>query len=323
MKTYPLLKILADGELHSGQELADRAGVSRTAIWKQLRDLESETGILVERVRGHGYRLSRALDLLDSEHLHDHLPDALHSRLALTLLTVTDSTNSYLAEVDTTGVDYQVCMAEQQTAGRGRRGRHWVSPFADNLALSLAFDLEGGGQAVDGLSLVVGIAVVRALEAVGVSGARLKWPNDVWLEGRKLAGILVELRGEAQGGMKVVVGLGLNVSLSTEQGAGIDQPWITLQDVGVDIDGGRNRLAAELIAQAVTVLDDFRQYGFTHFQAEWAQLDALEGEPVRVVGRDVEGFGAGVDERGCFLVRVGDDIQVLNAGEVSIRRTRS
>ena len=323
MKTYPLLKILADGELHSGQELADRAGVSRTAIWKQLRDLESETGILVERVRGHGYRLSRALDLLDSECLHDHLPDALHSRLALTLLTVTDSTNSYLAEVDTTGVDYQVCMAEQQTAGRGRRGRHWVSPFADNLALSLAFDLEGGGQAVDGLSLVVGIAVVRALEAVGVSGARLKWPNDVWLEGRKLAGILVELRGEAQGGMKVVVGLGLNVSLSTEQGAGIDQPWITLQDVGVDINGGRNRLAAELIAQAVMVLDDFRQYGFTHFQTEWAQLDALEGEPVRVVGRDVEGFGAGVDERGCFLVRVGDDIQVLNAGEVSIRRTRS
>lgn len=313
-----LLQALADGEFHSGSELGELLGVSRTAVWKSLQKLEA-LGLVVETVKGKGYRLDRALDLLEASRILSALPAAVQSMLALRVLQSTGSTNSdasaWLAESRTSA--YCVVLAEQQTAGRGRHGRVWVSPFAQNLYLSLAYELKGGVEALSGLSLVVGIALMRTLKALGVEDAALKWPNDVWLQGRKLAGVLVELQGEATSGWRVVIGIGLNVHMRAEDGQQIDQGWISL-DAAKSV--SRNELAARLIETLLAVLYEFSQAGFAGFVAEWSACDALAGKRVQIDGGRVVGEARGIDATGAFLLQPDQGaLMVVNAGEVSVR----
>lgn len=313
-----LLQALADGEFHSGSELGELLGVSRTAVWKSLQKLEA-LGLVVDTVKGKGYRLNRALDLLDASRILSALPEAAQSMLALRVLQSTGSTNSdasaWLAE--SRRCVYCVVLAEQQTAGRGRHGRVWVSPFAQNLYLSLAYELKGGVEALSGLSLVVGIALIRTLKTLGVEDAALKWPNDVWLQGRKLAGVLVELQGEATSGWRVVIGIGLNVHMRAEDGQQIDQPWISLDAAKVV---SRNDLAALLIETLVEVLHEFSQKGFAAFVAEWSAADALAGRRVQIDGGRVVGEARGIDVTGAFLLQPDQGaLIVINAGEVSVR----
>jgi len=190
-KQKKILKLLADGEFHSGTELAELLGVSRSAICKQLNGL-SVLGLQHAAVSGKGYRLDRPLELLDNTQINAELTPA--QQAAISVLEIHDtlpSTNTYLVEASQQGaLSGFVCFAEHQTAGKGRRGRQWVSPYGSNLYLSILWRFQQGGMAsTAGLSLAIGVAVIRALRAQGFSEAGLKWPNDIYCQGKKLGGI--------------------------------------------------------------------------------------------------------------------------------------
>lgn len=314
MSVEALLQKLADGEFHSGRALGEALAISRTAVWKQLQKLE-QMGLPLESVKGRGYRLAGGLDLLSRGDVEAALSARARERLhTLDIRGVVDSTNAVVADAD---AGY-VCAAEQQTAGRGRRGRQWVSPYGQNLYCSLLWEFEGGAAALEGLSLAVGVAVARVIRQAGAAGVQVKWPNDVLCDGRKMAGILLEMQGDAAGRCQVVVGIGLNVAMRSA--GGIDQPWVDLTSV-VDEIPSRSRLLAYLLNELVVVLEDFTVGGFAGFRREWQQLDAFRGREVAVrLGDDVVlGTSAGVDAGGGLIVETVEGRRVFNGGEVSLR----
>ncbi|MDX1654152.1 MAG: biotin--[acetyl-CoA-carboxylase] ligase, partial [Candidatus Competibacteraceae bacterium] len=237
-----LLEVLGDGRFHSGEELARALGVSRAAVWKHLNSL-GRRGLEVHAVRGRGYRLPNPLELLDPEGIRAQLSPSVQGRLAqLEVFDQIDSTNSYLLTRAKAGAPGgSVCLAERQSAGRGRRGRQWISPFAANLYLSVLWRYPDGPALLSGLSLAVGVAMARALEGVGVVGVGLKWPNDLLWRDQKLGGILLEFGGESSGPCQVVTGVGLNVTMPKEPALDIDQPWPDLTTV-LGLGLSRNRL---------------------------------------------------------------------------------
>lgn len=312
-----LLEMLADGRWHSGEELAQRLGVSRTAVWKQLHKLE-EDGISVERQRSQGYRIVGGLDLLDRSSVLACLPAQIASSVSLSVLPSVGSTNTYLSQHPRQS-EYDACLAERQTAGRGRRGRHWVSPFAQNLYLSVAFDLAGGMSSLDGLSLVIGVAVVEALASIGVQRLALKWPNDIWLGGRKLGGVLIELQGELQTTCQVIVGVGLNVYMMPDSELAIDQPWTSLRSGGAAWDGGRNRIAGALLNALIGCVESFRRDGFEPWRERWERRDALKDKPVVTLPGELRGVGQGIDATGAYGIETRDGVVWVHSGEISLR----
>ncbi|MGY8862292.1 MAG: biotin--[acetyl-CoA-carboxylase] ligase, partial [Pseudomonadales bacterium] len=224
-----LLHLLADGQFHSGTDLGQHLNMSRAAVWKQLKGVEA-LGVKLHRVRGRGYRISGGLDLLDVEAIQRQLP-VLDPTFNVQLQMSLPSTNQTLMQrQQQQSIHAEVILAEVQTSGRGRLGRHWQSPFGQNIALSLGWSFVGGAAALEGLSLVVGVALAQALGDLGVHQVQLKWPNDVLVGGKKLAGILLEMRGDATGPCNVVIGIGLNVHLTHDDA--IDQPWVSLAQLG-------------------------------------------------------------------------------------------
>lgn len=318
MHHYPLLQLLADGNLHSGTELAGILGVSRTAVWKQLQHLEN-LGLDVETVRGHGYRLRTPLDLLRRDSIVACLPSAVASQVALDVREAVDSTNQCLMAQQQLLNHYHACIAEQQLNGRGRRGRVWNSPFARNLYLSLACETDGTTEAIQGVTLTAGVAVAEALEALGVGGVELKWPNDVWLNGQKVAGILTELQGTVQERFRLVIGVGLNVYMSDSEVV-IDQPWTSLARERQVPAGGRNRIAGEIIDRLVSRLEKQESIASEGFRRAWDRRDALSGKTVTVKGKALVGVAQGIDAAGQLrLLTESGAEETLNAGEVSIK----
>jgi BirA family biotin operon repressor/biotin-[acetyl-CoA-carboxylase] ligase len=214
MKSSSLLSLLEDRQVHSGESLAQTLGISRTAVWKQIRRAQAE-GVEIKTIRGQGYQLVSALDLLASDRIQKALPQHLHNVVVLSVLDSVDSTNAEVARRLAGGLEgVPVVVSDSQTAGRGRRGREWVSPRGENLYLSLGLSVQGGFSALDGMSLVLGVAVSRALSALGAGDVGLKWPNDLFSGDRKLGGILVEIQGELQDGeVQVIAGIGINVHM--------------------------------------------------------------------------------------------------------------
>jgi BirA family biotin operon repressor/biotin-[acetyl-CoA-carboxylase] ligase len=214
-----------------------------------------------------------------------------------------------------------VVLAEQQFAGRGRRGRRWISPFARNIYCSIVWQFDLGGAALEGLSLAIGVGVARALEASGVNGVMLKWPNDVLHEQRKLAGILLEVAGDVSGRCQVVIGVGINVSMSDViDSVSIDQPWTDVNTAaGKSI--SRNELAANLITHLLKLLNEFTADGFRKFHEDWSRLDCANGKPVAVhVGEQiVHGIAAGIDMAGALAVDTELGRQWFHGGEISLR----
>jgi BirA family biotin operon repressor/biotin-[acetyl-CoA-carboxylase] ligase len=320
-----LLSHLADGRFHSGEALGSALGVSRMAVWKHLKALR-ELGLDFEVVRGKGYRLPASCDLLDHGAILAALsPQARAGLGPLNVMLEVDSTNSWLREQALKGArSGAVCLAELQHAGRGRHGRQWVSPFAGNLCLSLLWRTEQGAAALGGLSLVAGIAVLRCLQSAGIQGAGLKWPNDVLVDGAKLAGILIDVAGEASGPCAVIIGIGLNINLPGSAGAAIDQPWTELSALEGTSDLSRNRLAAMLIDNLFDVLAEFDDKGLHPFQEEWRRHDVVAGRPVslQLPHTRVEGIARGIDDSGALLVETaGGREQRFLSGEVSLRIT--
>jgi BirA family biotin operon repressor/biotin-[acetyl-CoA-carboxylase] ligase len=326
-RNLEIVRLLADGELHSGEAIAARLGISRAAVSKAARKAAAVLDLDLDGVRGHGYRLRTPLELLDADAIHGALPASARSRISgIDLLPLVDSTNSWLMRHARDGAPGgRVCLAEQQTAGRGRLGRAWVSPFGANVYLSLLWRYPLAPAQLGGLSLAAGVAVARALMATGASGIGLKWPNDLHWRRRKLAGLLLEVAGESQGPSHVVVGVGVNLRLDPAHASGIDQPWTDLHTV-LGADGyGRNAVVASLIAELCAALDSYGVDGLAAFHADWQRFDAYLGETVELVAGDrrITGVHAGIDTDGALLLAVDGRLQAFHAGEVSLRpRTR-
>ncbi len=325
-KLKQLLDTLGDGRFHSGTELAQLLGISRSAVWKQLNAL-AELGIDLLAVSGKGYRLQQPLQLLSAPHIKDYLHPQVRQLLAqLEIHDQIDSTNTHLLEQARQGGETGwVCLAEQQTAGKGRRGRQWVSPFGHNVYLSILWRFQGGPAAIVGLSLAIGVAVVRALRSIGIPDVGLKWPNDIYWQQRKLAGILIEVSGESSGPCHAVIGLGLNVYLPPHQGQGIEQDWVDLFTIlGESVQTKRNWLVGELINQLLPVLADYESRAFSQYVEEWRQYDCMQGKQVSIFMAEQTYHGeiAGIDEQGLLLLKQADgQTRAFASGEVSFRQS--
>ncbi|GGD45529.1 bifunctional biotin--[acetyl-CoA-carboxylase] ligase/biotin operon repressor BirA [Pseudoxanthomonas indica] len=316
-----LLRRLAGGPV-SGDVLARDAGLTRAAVWKRIQALR-DAGLRIDARAGQGYALGQPLDLLDATSIQTQI-----SRQASTLLVALqvawsiDSTNAELLRQPADAAGAKVLLAEQQTGGRGRRGRSWASPLASNLYLSVSRQFSGGLARLGGLSLVTGVAVAEALHALGFAAVGLKWPNDLLVGDRKLSGILIEGGGEHGGPVRAVIGIGLNVRMPQAQGERIDQPWIDLQAL-MPTAPSRNVLAAAVLSRLLPALEAFDADGLAPFLARYAALDLLAGQPVSVNdARGVRhGEAAGLGEDGALRVRFDNELQSVYAGDVSVRKS--
>lgn len=311
-----LLRLLQDGQFHSGEELGAAVGVSRAAIWKRLQALEAEFDLQIHKVRGRGYRLEAPLSLLDSDTLY------ASSAYPITLLQQVDSTNAQaIRHLASGAVPPFLIIAEQQTAGRGRRGRSWASPFGENLYYSLVLRVSGGMRQLEGLSLVVGLALLQALRDAGVTEAGLKWPNDLLVGGRKIAGILLELSGDPADVCHVVIGIGVNINMRvTPQGEVIDQPWTSLRQVlGEQVD--RNAFVASLNRQLERYLQLHQADGFTALREQWEASHLWQGRAVVLAAgaQAIQGRVLGVDDSGALRLEIEGQEKVFSGGELSLR----
>ena len=321
----PLLRTLADGGWHSGEALAREAGITRAGLSKRLQKL-MQWGLEIETQPGRGCHLVHPLELLAADEIRGALPPALRGRLAVRVLAGTDSTNTQLLAADPSA-DPQALLAEHQSAGRGRHGRSWHSPFGTNLYLSLAWTFPQWPTALTALSLATGVATAEALAELNLPELKLKWPNDLWCGSAKLGGILIEQRGESGGACRVVIGLGLNVAMRSATTAHIGQPWTTLaEQLGAAPSRGipsRNGLAARILAHWVAMLERFGREGFAPFEPAFRALDLLRNRAVTLALPEGElgGIARGVDESGALLVDAGEARRRILSGEVSLRVT--
>ncbi|WP_122431349.1 bifunctional biotin--[acetyl-CoA-carboxylase] ligase/biotin operon repressor BirA [Pseudomonas viridiflava] len=311
-----LLKLIADGAFHSGQVLGDALGISRSAVWKQLQLLETDLGIEIHKVRGRGYKLSTPVSLLDGDALSRlGLPDgwSFHT------LDSVDSTNAEAARLISRDCSMPaLVLAERQTSGRGRRGRKWVSPFAANMYYSLALRIDGGMRQLEGLSLLIGLAVMTVLRDMGVERAGLKWPNDVLVGRKKIAGILLELIGDPADVCHVIIGVGVNVNM--QRSVEVDQSWTSIRlETGALVD--RNELAVRMSQKIESYLVEHRQKGFEAFRDEWERGHLWQGSAVTLLSgvEPVNGIVLGIDALGALRLEVDGVEKSFSGGELSLR----
>lgn len=318
--TAGVLARLADGDFHSGETLARVLDVSRGSIWHAIRDLET-MGLEIYKVHGRGYRLPHPLTLLDRSAIERHL-GANSARFAIDIRGVADSTNTALLERAAAGAPGgTVLAAEWQPGGRGRLGRTWHAGVGEALTFSLLSRFSRGAGALAGLSLAVGVALARALAAAGVPGAALKWPNDVLWGGRKLAGILIELAGDALGPTAAVIGIGINVCVSEAARARIDQPVADCEEACGTVPE-RNRLLAIVLVELDHVLEAFAREGFAPLRAEWQRVHAYQDQQVALTladGSSQAGTARGVAEDGAFLLETRAGVKRFHSGDISLR----
>ncbi len=313
-KGNQLLKLLSDGEFHSGEHIGQLLGVSRTSVNNYIKALQ-EIGLDIYKVTGKGYCSAVPLDLLNAEKIKQ-----LSDKHNVHVEQIVDSTNQWLLDRIPALENGQTCISEYQQAGRGRRGRSWVSPFASHLYFSFYWRFEAGIDKVSGLSLLVGIAVVNALEKTGIQGASLKWPNDIYYQGKKLAGILIELNAQATEACHCVIGIGINVRMPPEQAKLIDQPWVDLQQLssaGVD----RNLLSATLITELYRLLAEYEQTGLQPYLPRWFELDCFLHKEVNLLIADniKKGICRGINASGALLLECDGRVEEYIGGEISLR----
>jgi BirA family biotin operon repressor/biotin-[acetyl-CoA-carboxylase] ligase len=318
--TFPILRLLADGRFHSGEAIAGHFGVTRATVWNALQDAES-LGVQLFSVRGKGYRLPEPVHFLDAERIGEQL-GKYRDTFALEIHDRMDSTNSYLMRAASAGAAHGTCaVAELQTAGRGRRGRAWQAGLGNSLAFSVLWRFECGAGALSGLSLAVGVAMMRALHELGARETALKWPNDVLSREQKLAGILIELQGDMDGPSAAVIGIGLNLRLPETMRHAIDQPATDLHRL-LGNAAMPDEVLGALLRHLADVLQVFEQRGFDELREEWISHHAYHGQPVRMImpdGRIIEGIAEGIAADGALQVRTAEGVQRFTAGEISMR----
>ncbi len=320
MSDRALLERLGAGAV-TGSMLARELGITRSAVHKRIESLRA-AGVEIHAHPGQGYALAQPLDFLESEPLLAQFgPEARSQMHSLHIEFETTSTQSLALQAGTPTQGCAVWLAERQTQGQGRRGRQWLSPLAANLYLSLARRFDGGFAALSGLSLAVGVVVAESLRSLGATQVGVKWPNDLVADRRKLGGILIQLRGEAQGPCEAVIGIGLNVRMPANTAADIDQPWCDLSQLLPGKRIARTALAANVLDRLLPALAQFETDGLAPFLPRWRELDALSGHAVRVLdGTNTnEGMALGVDASGALRVRMPVGERQFHSGEVSLR----
>jgi BirA family biotin operon repressor/biotin-[acetyl-CoA-carboxylase] ligase len=318
-----LINALASGSFVSGQQLGQELGVSRTAVSKHVKAL-IEMGLDVFSVTGKGYKLAQPLILLSNNQITANLAKADQDNV-IEIHQILDSTNSYLLrkinqKEEQSLKQGQVCIAEYQSAGRGRRGRQWVSPYGSHLYLSYYWQLEQGMSAAMGLSLVVAIAVSDAIKSLYKINVQLKWPNDIYIGGVKLAGILVDLEGQASGPSHSVIGIGINLKMPSASADAIDQPWTDLQShCKEDID--RNKLCVALIISLNNRLNQHQEHGLSAMLEQWHAQDVFLNKAVNIITGDrlTPGICRGINNQGALQLEVDGVIKTIYGGEVSLR----
>jgi BirA family transcriptional regulator, biotin operon repressor / biotin---[acetyl-CoA-carboxylase] ligase len=315
---------LADGEFHSGEQLASELGVSRAAVWKAVDSLR-ELGATMHAVRNRGYRLRSGGDALAAARIRALLPETVRGQVRnVETAWMVDSTNTVLLErpnPPTSAGD--VFLAEYQTAGRGRRGRSWIAPPGGSICLSLAWTFGEVPRDLGALGLAIGVCELRALRELGLEHAQLKWPNDILVDGRKLGGILIELRAETDGPACVIVGIGLNVALGATLLQRIAETGVTATDL---VTAGlahpsRNAVAATLVGQVVPGLLAFEKEALRPFVEEWRLADALRGRQIDVHTPEgiTRGVARGIDLHGALMVETLEGVRRFISGEVTVR----
>lgn len=281
-------------------------------------------GIIVHKIRGRGYQLPISPDWLDTAVIQ-RLLDAHAIDFSIELVDHIDSTNAALLRAPGDAAHRHCLAAEVQYAGRGRRGRIWQSTLGGSLTCSIRWRFNQGIATLAGLSLAVAVALLRTLRKFKIDDIQLKWPNDVLWQNRKLAGILIEVQGEANGPSVAIIGIGINLQLPPEVRASIDQAVTDLTEI-VGHRVARNDLLATLLYNLNQVMADFEQHGLTTLRHEWHAAHAFTGQPVRVLmanGSEITGEATGLADNGALLLRTADDKQIaIHSGEVHLIRTR-
>ncbi len=319
-RTWQLLSLMADGEFHSGTALGRQLGISRATVCNALASV-ADSGVLLQRIRGRGYRLNGGWDRLDSVAIERHL-GAAAAHFQIDILQQAASSNTELLRRAAQGLPSGGVLAvELQTAGRGRIGRAWHSGLGNALTFSLLWRLDCGLNALSGLSLAVGVAIFRALQKYNAVGVGLKWPNDIQAPQGKLGGVLIEAQGDMYGPSAVVIGIGINCSLPLMIEQAITQPAAALDQVCAT-PPTRNQLLAALLQELAQVLDEFARTGFASFRAEWEQCHAQQDLPIRLQmpdGAMISGVARGVSEIGELRLETAEGVRQFNSGEVGIR----
>ncbi|HSR02343.1 MAG TPA: biotin--[acetyl-CoA-carboxylase] ligase [Methylophilaceae bacterium] len=318
--TFSILHQLANGQFHSGEALAKQFNVSRATIWNAIQYAQS-LGIEIFSVRGRGYKLPKAISLLDKTQILQAI-GVEREWFHIEVLDEVVSTNTYLMKAATSGAPHASCVvAHIQTNGRGRRGRLWVSHLGASLTFSLLWRFDCGAAALSGLSLAIGVGLIRALNELGVISVQLKWPNDVLVGNKKLAGILIDLQGDLDGPSAAVIGVGININLPEHIKKSIDQPVIDLSQLGANhID--QNKLLGTVLKHFANVLKQFEQSRFVGIRDEWLSYHAYHLQPVRLLmpdGRYIDGEVTDVADDGILLVNTAYGVQRFSAGEISLR----
>jgi len=320
-RTWKLLRLLADGQFHSGEALGQQLGVSRATVFNTLAEV-TDYGVTLQRIRGRGYRLEQPWQCLDVAGIAQYL-GASASRFQLEIIFQAASSNSEMLQRATRGAPGgSVLAVELQTAGRGRLGRVWHSGLGNALTFSLLWRFDCGLNGLSGLSLAVGVAILRTLRQFDISQAGLKWPNDILCANSKLGGVLIEAQGDMYGPSAVVIGIGLNCTLSPGMEQAISQPAIALDQLSA-APPTRNQLLAALLQELATVLDTFSSAGFAALRSEWETYHAQQDKPVQLQmpdGACIRGIARGVSEGGELRLETELGMRQFNSGEVGVRQ---
>ena len=322
---FKIIDVLADGKFHSGEILANQFKVSRVSIWNAISEAE-QFGIEIHSVRGKGYKLTHAVELLDESSIKRAIGEQANF-FNIEVMDITTSTNSVMMQRASEGLPHASCIATNiQTAGKGRRGRKWVSELGENLTFSFLWRFNQGAAMLSGLSLVVGIALIRTFKQLGINQALLKWPNDVLIfhekAYKKLAGILIELQGDMDGQSLAVIGIGINLNISKKQIKKIDQPAIDLQTITQE-SMNPNNLIALTIKELARVLSEFELNGFSSLKEEWVTSHAFHEKVISLTkgdGQNVIGKVIDISDEGSLILQTNQGQQNFSSGEVVLNK---
>lgn len=320
-----LLNVLADGKFHTGSELGQHLNMTRAGVWKMISQLKLQ--VVIEAQRHFGYRIPGGLNLLSLEKIHSYFTSPISAEIhTLHLFDSIPSTNTWLSEFlmshSENNLAIHWCFAESQTQGRGRLGRSWFSPFGYNLYVSTASFFEDISL-IKGLSLVVAIGILRALKALGIKdNIGVKWPNDIYCQGFKLGGILIEISGEVHDKTQVIIGIGINCNMPKDIAPTITKPWTSLQYLNSNQCIDRNQLAAFLIENLTSILRQFKTQGFSVFVKEFRAHDVTLNQMVELKfanGQTLHGISQSIDDEGYFCLKTAsENVLRFASGEISL-----
>lgn len=319
---FELLKILADGQTHSGELLGQKFGITRAAVWKKIQKL-NKMGLEISSQKNKGYKLARKINFLDKAKISQQIgAENLAQIKSLEIFDSINSTNTYLLDMakKQKSAHKKIVLAEYQTAGRGRHGRAWLSPFSSNIYLSIGWLFQTNCAQIGGLSLAVGVVVADVLKKNSVENIGLKWPNDIFLNNGKLGGILIEIHGDSLGNFQTVIGIGLNFHLPKKSLEELKEREVSYIEEVADLD--RNLISGQIIEGLYSMLHEYPNSGFSKWQEKWNSYHKFAGkESLVVIGKNKQNAVLGsVNSSGALEIIYADGRrEFLQGGEISLK----